>query len=135
MNGRVFDVCGAASFSSTGEAEHLYAESGTMIERKTGYEPTIKDLSVSKRYWYRYDDQRDEIGIYFDDRDGSKDRLFHTMKVRAGGQGKETVGSGSHRCGSDVYHVEYVFGEPLSIEYRVSGPNKEYTSRTNFTRI
>lgn len=136
MNGRAFEVSGTASFSTTGPAEYLYEESGTMIERNTGYEPTIGNLSATKRYWYRYAERSDEIAIFFDDRDGNTNRLFHKLQVLVDSENKASCASGSHLCGSDMYNADYVFGDDqLTIEYRVDGPNKKYTSQTNLTLV
>ncbi len=43
----------------------------------------------------------------------------------------------SYMCGQDRYNVEYIFrnNDNFTVTYEVLGPNKNYTTNTNFERV
>ncbi|MFC5069336.1 DUF6314 family protein [Flaviflagellibacter deserti] len=61
-------------------------------------------------------------------------RLFHKIALIRSEDGSLT-GEATHPCGRDMYLTTYRFaGDGFTIRHRVTGPNKNYTMTTAYTR-
>lgn len=133
------------------DAEYLYVESGTFT-LENGMQ-----LSATRRYVYRYREDKDQISVWFVKEDGrSVDYLFNEMRFRPsrepserGDQGAEArdrnvdrgwIAMGDHLCEKDMYESEAEFmfrGARLPtfcIKHVVKGPRKDYISETWYDR-
>lgn len=63
-------------------------------------------------------------------------RVFHDIAIAAPDDGGSLVGTASHLCVADTYDSRYLFHPDgsFAIEHTVTGPNKDYVTRTRFTR-
>ncbi|RCI17213.1 hypothetical protein L249_2839 [Ophiocordyceps polyrhachis-furcata BCC 54312] len=125
--------------SNVGPAmEYLYVEDG---EFKTD---TGLAFRASRRYVWRYDEQRDVLSTWFarTDDPARADYLFHEMEFqprhdRDDDSWKATAG---HLCVDDYYDVKYSFAFKAvnlcdwSIEYTVKGPKKDYSIHGTYSR-
>lgn len=132
-------------------AEYLYVESGAFT-LENGLQ-----MSATRRYVYRYREDKDQISAWFVKEDGqSVDYLFNEMNFQTmpelfkGGERSAEAGdgrgnrgwvaTGDHLCEKDMYESEAEFrfrGASLptfSIKYVVKGPRKDYVSETWYER-
>ena len=139
LTGRPHDgqVHGQAHFRSFHQHELLYAEQGQLTLSST--DGLRQPLDVTQKYLYAYDEQQDQLTVYFLNRDNVRGALFHTIDFRP--KESSTLGwtaVGEHLCGEDHYSASYLFvfkGVTLSrfeITYTVKGPAKDYVSKTIF---
>ncbi|CAH0017308.1 unnamed protein product [Clonostachys rhizophaga] len=121
--------------------EYLYIEEG---EFKTDLGFGFK---ASRRYVWRYDEDRDVLSQWFVKPDDEKrvDYLFHEIKFlqpddreKAKSQGWQA--QAGHLCIDDFYNVKYDFSfeavnlKQWSIGYTVKGPKKDYSISGTYTR-
>lgn len=115
-------------------AEMLYAEDGELT--------TLQGMVLRGRRQYVYR-LKEEVGIssWFVKADGlTVDYLFHTLAFEDDEkEGWKAVGS-SHLCVEDYYESDYRFYfdgvdiDKWELGYQVNGPNKNYSTKSTFTR-
>jgi hypothetical protein len=94
-----------------------------------------------RRYIYRLKD-RAGISSWFVKADGlTVDYMFQTLAFEIDErEGWKAVGS-SHLCVEDYYESDYRFHfdgvdiENWELGYQVNGPNKDYSTKSTFTRL
>ena len=139
LTGRPHDgqVHGNAHFRSSDQHELSFVEQGQLTLSAT--DGLRQPLDVTQKYLYVYDEQQDQLSVYFLNRDQVRGALFHTIDFRP--KESSTLGwtaVGEHLCGDDHYSASYLFvfkGIILSrfeITYTVEGPTKDYVSKTIF---
>jgi hypothetical protein len=65
---------------------------------------------------------------------GEPRRLFHVVALEVALDGA-LVGEARHPCGPDMYFSAYRFsGDGFTVTHRASGPRKNYTLVTSYTR-
>jgi hypothetical protein len=116
-------------------AEMLYVEDGEFT--------TLQGFVIKgrRRYIYRL---KDRVGIssWFVKADGlTVDYMFQTLAFEIDErEGWKAVGS-SHLCVEDYYESDYRFHfdgvdiEKWELGYEVNGPNKDYSTKSTFTRL
>ncbi|KAG6039864.1 hypothetical protein E4U41_001941 [Claviceps citrina] len=118
--------------------EYLYVEDGE-FRTKQGF-----GFRATRRYVWRYDEQKETLGVWFVKPDDAKraDYFFHEIdfvQPTEGRHGGWTAKAG-HLCIDDYYHVEYNFAfeavnlKDWTIQYTVNGPQKDYTIRGQYRR-
>ncbi|KAL2262221.1 hypothetical protein VTK26DRAFT_2102 [Humicola hyalothermophila] len=114
--------------------EYLYIEEGD-FKASTGL-----SFRATRRYVWRYDENRDKLSVWFVKTDDQKraDYLFHEVDFLPPKQGGEAAGKGweataGHLCIDDFYDVHYQFNfkavnlRDWRLAYTVKGPKKDYT--------
>ena len=126
-SGKIFDL------------EYLYIESGEFTT-STGY-----TMTASRRYVYRYSEADDELSVWFVKPESNLevDYLFHNLdfvKPAEARKASALVAKADHLCVKDMYETEYrlpmkgVSLREFEIVHEVKGPNKDYVSRTWYSR-
>lgn len=113
-------IIGQAIFERRSSNELHYFERGQY---------NAKNKQIIKFYReYFYQEVDNLISVYFIEDDSL--RLFHNLAF------KNNEASAFHLCGRDEYYVKYQIHDDVnfSIQYDVSGPNKRYSSLTNYYR-
>lgn len=119
--------------------EYLYIESGE-FRTSTGFA-----FPATRRYVWRYDEQKDKISVWFvkPEQDRTVDYLFHEIELLQPQDGNRDQGwkaKAGHLCVDDYYNVGYDFAfravnlQNWGIEYTVNGPKKDYTIRGRYAR-
>ncbi|KAL2021365.1 hypothetical protein VTK56DRAFT_7230 [Thermocarpiscus australiensis] len=123
--------------------EYLYIEEG---EFKASNGLTFR---ATRRYVWRYDQEKDKLSVWFVKTDDQKraDYLFHEVEFQVskegevrddGGKGWEATAG--HLCIDDFYDVKYRFHfEAVNLRdwrlaYTVKGPKKDYTIDGSYSR-
>lgn len=90
----------------------LYEERGTLTM------PGAQPMQAERRYLWR------GLDVYFDD-----GRFFHTVPPMGGDT--------DHWCDPDSYRVHYAFDQwpTFTASWQVTGPRKDYTMRSTYTRV
>lgn len=117
-------------------AEYLYIEDGTLTM------DTGMTFSTTRRYIYRYDEDTDTITAWFVEEDGlGVGNLFNTWEFYAPNDTYHGwLSRGYHWCSPDNYksNCEFRFRgasvETFGITYDVSGPKKDYTHESWYSR-
>lgn len=87
-----------------------------------------KTLKGYQRYIYRLEDEN-KLNVYFD----GGYRIFHSVECIDSESRDEF--KASHYCQPDTYITSYLFGDSVFyIMHRVSGPKKDYISRTTYNK-
>ncbi|KAK3694421.1 hypothetical protein B0T22DRAFT_496832 [Podospora appendiculata] len=113
--------------------EYLYIEEGDF---KASNGLTFR---ATRRYVWRYDEEKDKLSVWFVKTDDQKkaDYLFHEIEFILPGQDSEDDGKGwqatsGHLCIDDFYDVGYRFRfqavnlRDWRLTYTVKGPKKDY---------
>jgi len=120
--------------------EYLYSEK-TTLTASSGLQ-----LQGTQQYIYTYDESDDQLEVFFAKREEgfALDYLFHQVHLMSKPEPPGTRvpwrATSSHFCSPDNYNVAYEFYfrgsdlEKWKIEYDVSGPKKDYTMETWYTR-
>ncbi len=114
---------GTAHFSRRDGGWLAYAEQGEL---------TFAGGSFAARQSYLFEPLTYGFAVWFDT---EPRRLFHEIVLSEQADGLLT-GSASHACGDDTYVSFYAFAPDgsFTIRHRVTGPNKNYTATTAYTR-
>jgi hypothetical protein len=90
-------------------------------------------LSAERKYIYELSPKDGLLYIYYNDPWRQGDTL-HCLEFAR--RGTRIVASHKHKCGDDVYAVtfEMITSESIEINYQVTGPKKNYTIQSMFTR-
>ncbi|KAI9890475.1 MAG: hypothetical protein M1814_003959 [Vezdaea aestivalis] len=121
------------------DAEYLYVEDG-VFTTDNGLQ-----FNGTRRYVYRYQELCDTLSVWFVkvEENKSVDYFFHELRFTPRNEDSEPNrfrATSSHLCVEDLYTPSYEFtfkGTNLAefvVEYVVKGPQKDYTSRTRYTR-
>lgn len=126
------------------DVEYLYVEDGEFVT------DTGMTMKGSRRYVYRYQENKDAITAWFVKPDDGKsvDYFFHELQFhlsnkeckRSLSDQKGWSATSHHLCVPDNYHVTYLFqfrGAALGrfrVQYQVRGPKKDYISETWYER-
>jgi hypothetical protein len=91
--------------------------------------PDGRALDAERRYVF--EEMDGGFAVFFAE---TPPRLFHRVVLGRAGAG--LIGGATHLCGDDRYDSRYEFhaDDTFTIEHRVSGPRKRYTSVTCYTR-
>lgn len=118
--------------------EYLYIEDGE-FKTDSGF-----GFRATRRYVWRYDEQKESLSVWFAKPDDPKraDYLFHEIEFLQpqGGREKGWSAKAGHLCIDDYYDVKYNFAfeavnlKNWSIEYMVNGPQKDYTIKGAYSR-
>ncbi len=115
-------IKGNARFSRLSQSSLAYRESGTYIINEIAYDFFQKRI-------FMYDEN--SLSVYKND--GSLLHIFTFTKVTSSscGSAKHT-----HQCNLDTYHCLFLFKteQCFEINYKISGPNKDYEIRTLYTK-
>jgi hypothetical protein len=132
------DQDGKASLKTPIGMEYLYIEDGE-FRADNGLV-----FRASRRYVWRYDEQKEVLSVWFVKTDDAKkaDYLFHDVEFYAPseGSGKGWLGKAGHLCIDDFYDVNYEFLfqsvnlKKWNIGYTVKGPKKDYTIQGTYQR-
>ncbi|QOZ50735.1 DUF6314 family protein [Bradyrhizobium sp. CCBAU 53338] len=116
---------GIATFTPLDAESLAYREQGR-LRLQDGTE-----LEAEREYIFRKGDRGFEV--FFKE---TPPRLFHAIELAASGGGALT-GSAGHLCNLDHYQSGYTFrGDGrFVIRHVVSGPRKDYTMVTTYTRV
>jgi hypothetical protein len=138
---RLFDLlAGSWRISRTIDPHGALDGTATFTERDGGWlaysergELTVDGGRFTARRSYLFEPRPDGFAVWFD---GQPRRLFHEI-VLDGEEGDRLMGSATHLCRDDLYLSLYRFepGGVFTIRHRVTGPNKDYTVTTNYTRL
>ncbi len=117
LAGKPGQLTGTASFARDGDDVLLYEERGTL---RLGDGPV---LEATRRYRWHF--VGDRVEMTFDD-----GAAFHSFTPHG------YVDGTKHPCGDDTYNVRYDFipWPRWRAVWVVTGPRKDYTSVTEFTR-
>lgn len=115
--------------------EYLYIEEGE-FKTEQGF-----GFTATRRYIWRYDDNKDVLSVWFAKPEDLKraDYLFHEIEFGGPGE-KGWEAKAGHLCIDDYYNVKYNFAfravnlREWGIEYTVKGPKKDYTIKGTYTR-
>lgn len=130
----------AATPSDDEEAwEYLYIEEGE-FKTESGF-----GFKATRRYVWRYDEERDVLSVWFAKPGDAKraDYLFHEVEFEMPVDGQRERGwpaKAEHLCIDDFYDVKYNFAfqavnlREWSVGYTVKGPKKNYMIRGTYTR-
>ena len=114
---------GRATFAPLGEERLVYREQGTLRL------PNGTELQAEREYVFG----KSEGGfdVFFKE---EPLRLFHRISLHGA---DELAGDASHLCNLDTYRSSYSFRPDgqFTIRHVVSGPRKDYTMTTVYTRI
>jgi hypothetical protein len=115
---------GTARFSALDGGWLLYAEEGELA---------IHGGQFTAKRSYLFEPKPDGFAVWFD---AEPRRLFHEI-VLDGSEGGHRTGSAEHLCRADLYRSLYSFEADgrFTIRHRVTGPNKDYTVTTTYTRL
>jgi hypothetical protein len=120
--------------------EYLYIEQGE-FRADNGF-----TFPASRRYVWRYDEENDQLSVWFAKTDDQKraDYLFHDVEFLhrppLEDDGKGWQAQAGHLCIDDFYNVKYEFKfqavnlKEWTVGYNVSGPKKDYTIAGVYTR-
>ncbi|KAK3948858.1 hypothetical protein QBC32DRAFT_373222 [Pseudoneurospora amorphoporcata] len=121
--------------------EYLYIEEG-MFAASNGF-----SFRATRRYVWRYDEEKDKLSVWFVKTDDQKraDYLFHQVEfiipdTEAEDAPQAWRANAGHLCIDDFYDVDYRFNfkavnlRDWSLAYRVKGPKKDYTIEGTYTR-
>jgi hypothetical protein len=121
-----------------GDMEYLYIEDGE-FKTNQGF-----GFRASRRYVWRYDEQKESLSVWFAKPDDPKraDYLFHEIEFLQPEGGREGgwPAKAGHLCIDDYYDVKYNFAfeavnlKSWNIEYTVNGPKKDYTINGTYSR-
>ncbi|CAF9929112.1 MAG: hypothetical protein GOMPHAMPRED_005319 [Gomphillus americanus] len=139
------------------DKEYLYLESGT-LNTNSGL-----TIPAYKTYVWRFSEEPEKISVWFVKMDArTVDYLYHELNFSAVAVAVTTPADdgskvqddddddddgrvewrakGDHLCEADMYWTEYAFVfngvavEKFEVVHRVKGPNKDYVSKTVYTR-
>ncbi|KAK4681249.1 hypothetical protein QC764_105780 [Podospora pseudoanserina] len=118
--------------------EYLYIEEGD-FEADSGF-----TFRATRRYIWRYNENKDELSVWFAKTDDQKraDYLFHKVEftVPKDDNEKSWKATAGHMCIKDYYDVKYDFRFKAvnlvdwNLAYTVNGPQKDYTIDGTYTR-
>ncbi|KAK4200034.1 hypothetical protein QBC40DRAFT_280713 [Triangularia verruculosa] len=118
--------------------EYLYIEEGD-FKASNGF-----TFRATRRYIWRYNEDKDELSVWFAKTDDQKraDYLFHKVEfiVPKDDNEKSWKATAGHMCIKDYYDVKYDFRFKAvnlldwNLAYTVNGPNKDYTIDGTYTR-
>jgi hypothetical protein len=116
---------GAATFTPLNDGSLAYREQGH-LKLSNGTE-----LQAERSYIFSKGEQG--FRVFFDE---NPPRLFHEVSLTASGGGGLS-GSARHLCNLDDYQSSYTFlaDGGFAVRHVVSGPRKDYTMTTAYTRI
>ncbi|KAL9608953.1 MAG: hypothetical protein Q9167_006237 [Letrouitia subvulpina] len=127
-------------------AEYLYVEQGKFTTNQ-GVE-----FQASRSYVYRLEKDQDVVSAWFvkPDDNTTVDYLFHQLRFTdqdsrisnavGAEKGRSVLAEGYHLCVEDHYSPFYVFSidsrelTDWSLQYSVTGPQKDYVTQTQYTR-
>lgn len=117
-------------------AEYLYTEEGKLTMHNG------MSFPATRRYVYRYSERDDAISTWFAEEDGlTAGNLFNKWEFYAPSDVEHGwLAKGHHWCSPDTYksNCEFRFRgaslESFGITYDVSGPKKDYTHETWYSR-
>jgi len=114
-----------------GEAEFRRLPNGRLAYREQGRVELANGQAFDGHRDYVFAHSDGGFSVYFAE---APPRLFHRIALAREGDALE--GSAGHLCAADQYHSRYRFlaDGRFVVEHRVSGPRKDYLSRTVFTR-
>ena len=125
-------ISGSAAASVQGHATFTLQQADLMLYEEQGSVllDTGQSLVARQSYLYQFTDLG--FKVYFDE---TLRRLFHEVSLceHAG----QLSGRGHHPCGQDTYRTNYTFDLAVNlfrIEHRVTGPRKNYVSKTEYLR-
>ena len=106
---------GIATFSGSGSTL-LYAEDGTL---------SLADNEMRATRRYKWMIEGDAVTVTYTD-----DSPFHAFRING------PTATADHQCGDDFYYAKYSFYFPQEwqVVWTVSGPRKDYTSTTLYSR-
>ena len=122
------------------DREYLYIEHGT-FRTTTGI-----TMSASRRYVWRYGEERDELVVWFVQVDAERaaDYEFHALQLAPADAPSQPEGSitatAEHFCEPDWYRTSYAFHMAavrvvdFDVRHVVTGPAKDYVSTARYTR-
>ena len=119
---QVFTAKGTSSFTKVDDSTLFYQEECTL------FMPDSK-LIMTREYFYLYNKEKNQIEKYFS-HNQKQSYLFYIVN---------TEYRGSHLCVKDMYKAKYSFekldkSSEFTLTYQVTGPTKNYTSITTYTR-
>ncbi|MGQ4273222.1 DUF6314 family protein [Terrihabitans sp. B22-R8] len=117
-------LSGTADFSLRSDGGLDYQERGDLV---------LPHGTFAAERRYRFDPEDDGFSVHFAD---AAPRLFHRVRLSRTDEGS-LIGEAPHRCGRDLYVTAYRFASDgtFTIVNSVTGPNKDYTVTSAYTRI
>jgi hypothetical protein len=108
-------------------------DAGRLAYREQGDLKLANGAIVQAEREYVFSDSRRGFKVFFRE---DPPRLFHEIALFASVPG-ELSGRAGHMCGHDDYQSAYTFlsDGTFAIRHVVSGPRKDYTMTTTYTRI
>ncbi|KAF2718499.1 FAD/NAD(P)-binding domain-containing protein [Polychaeton citri CBS 116435] len=123
----------------TFDLELLYVESGT-FKADTG-----ATMTATRRYVYRYSEERDQLSVWFvkPSDDLEVDYLFHNLAFVPPEEAKKEgacIAKADHLCIDDMYWTTYrlpikgIALQGFEVKHVVKGPRKDYAAVTRYSR-
>jgi len=116
-------VTGLAEFRAVPGVQDLlhYFEKGTFVTEAGAKFP------IQREYFFEFNEKNRNIEKYYAT-DGAKGGLLYALSANL---------TGEHLCGEDTYKANYQFpsddSKEFTLTYEVTGPIKNYTSKTRYT--
>ncbi len=115
------------------DKEHLYSKHPCILYREeldVNYHGNINKVRAFKEYLYSL--EQNKILKYFVNENNNA--LFYQMHFISS---TPCQAEAIHQCNLDIYQASYIFlnEDYFELSYKISGPNKDYTIKTSFTRI
>lgn len=119
--------------SMQGLATFTLLSASSLAYREQGRLTLLSGIELEAEREYVFREGCRGFDVFFKD---NPPRLFHTIELAASGGGALS-GSAGHLCHLDHYQSTYIFcGDGgLIIRHVVSGPRKDYTMTTTYTRL
>jgi hypothetical protein len=116
-------MAGTARFIPRGIGRFDYLEQGQLR--------LVDGRTLGTERGYIFEETESGFAVFFTQ---SPPRLFHRVTLEA--NGRNLVGVATHLCAGDRYdsHYEFRANASFTIEHRVCGPHKRYTSVTHYVR-
>lgn len=108
-------------------------DSGRLIYREQGYLKLANGTTMQAEREYVFSDSDGGFKVFFRE---DPPRLFHEISLSAS-SGGALSGYASHLCKCDDYRSAYMFlpDGTFVVRHVVSGPRKDYTMNTIYTRL
>lgn len=116
-------MAGAARFNQRGNGWLDYQEWGRLR--------LVDGRTLGTERAYIFEETEGGFAVFFTQ---APPRLFHRVTLEA--NGRNLVGDATHHCAADRYdsHYEFRANGSFTVEHRVCGPRKRYTSVTRYAR-